>query len=232
MYSRDQFMNPGPAPRAAYRPPAPQPHTQNTSSSLPGNMAGLSMHSPASANASTTSLLSLASMDKPLSASQSTKSGSVKVKDDGLFKSFVWQERWLVLRGSELAFYKSANSNKMSSSIPLREVIAVERSDEAPLAFQIKRSTKELKGATAPPDDFDSKNTKTTICKVETNDDDVYDWIDIIYAKCPTMGGVSNPTNFTHQIHVGFDQKSGGFTGLPVEWGEAPDRLDSYQGRL
>jgi protein-serine/threonine kinase len=30
--------------------------------------------------------------------------------------------------------------------------------------------------------------------------------------------GVSNPTNFTHKVHVGFDPLSGGFTGLPGEW--------------
>jgi hypothetical protein len=30
--------------------------------------------------------------------------------------------------------------------------------------------------------------------------------------------GVSNPTNFTHKVHVGFDPTSGGFTGLPDEW--------------
>lgn len=32
------------------------------------------------------------------------------------------------------------------------------------------------------------------------------------------MGGVSNPTNFTHRVHVGFDPTSGAFVGLPVEW--------------
>jgi len=30
--------------------------------------------------------------------------------------------------------------------------------------------------------------------------------------------GVSNPTNFAHKVHVGFDPISGGFTGLPDEW--------------
>jgi len=35
--------------------------------------------------------------------------------------------------------------------------------------------------------------------------------------RCPLMG-VSNPTNFTHKVHVGFDPLSGGFTGLPAEW--------------
>lgn len=30
--------------------------------------------------------------------------------------------------------------------------------------------------------------------------------------------GVSNPTNFVHQVHVGFDPVSGAFTGLPEQW--------------
>jgi len=30
--------------------------------------------------------------------------------------------------------------------------------------------------------------------------------------------GVSNPTNFAHKVHVGYDPLSGGFTGLPDEW--------------
>jgi hypothetical protein len=35
--------------------------------------------------------------------------------------------------------------------------------------------------------------------------------------------GVSNPTNFTHKVHVGFDPLSGGFTGLPPEWAKLLD---------
>lgn len=30
--------------------------------------------------------------------------------------------------------------------------------------------------------------------------------------------GISNPTNFVHKVHVGFDSDSGAFTGLPREW--------------
>ncbi|KAF9584425.1 Protein kinase [Lunasporangiospora selenospora] len=30
--------------------------------------------------------------------------------------------------------------------------------------------------------------------------------------------GVSNPTNFVHKVHVGFDQLTGNFTGLPETW--------------
>src|SRR6201999_2686109 len=50
------------------------------------------------------------------------------------------------------------------------------------------------------------------------SDDDLYEWIDFIYARCPGMGGVSNPTNFSHAVHVGFDPQTGEFVGLPPEW--------------
>jgi hypothetical protein len=36
------------------------------------------------------------------------------------------------------------------------------------------------------------------------------------YQRSPL--GISTPTNFSHNVHVGFDQNSGVFTGLPKEW--------------
>jgi hypothetical protein len=42
------------------------------------------------------------------------KEENVKVKDEGLFKSSVWQDRWLDLRGFELAFFENANSSKVT----------------------------------------------------------------------------------------------------------------------
>ena len=45
------------------------------------------------------------------------------------------------------------------------------------------------------------------------SDPELYAWMDNVYSRCPSMGGVSNPTSFTHKVHVGFDPLSGGFTG-------------------
>ncbi len=151
--------------------------------------------------------------EKSLSATAVVKEGMVKVKDEGLFKSFVWADRWLVLREFELSFFKSPNATKMSNSIQLRDILGIERSDTQPLSFEITRSLNSNKGSSPPRDG----PTKIITCKVET-DDDVYSWIDSIYQRCPSMGGVSNPTNFTHRVHVGFDPTSGAFVGLPVEW--------------
>jgi hypothetical protein len=208
MYSRDQFMNPGPAPR----PPPRLNLTPNTSSTLPGNMAGLSMQSPAFNNGSQMSLVRTQT-DRSVSSTATVKEGMVKVKDEGLFKAFAWSDRWLVLREFELNFFKSPNASKVSQSIQLRDILGVERSDTQPLSFEITRSLNPSKGSSPPRDG----PTKIITCKVET-DDEVYSWIDSIYQRCPSMGGVSNPTNFTHRVHVGFDPNSGAFVGLPVEW--------------
>ena len=211
MYSNNQFMDARPAPR----PPTDRPRlalTPNTSSTLPGNMAGLSMQSPAYGHGSSNSL-SRTQTERSVSSSAIVKEGMVKVKDEGLFKSFVWADRWLVLKEFELNFFKSANASKVSNTIQLRDILGVERSDTQPLSFEITRSLNPSKGSSPPRDG----PTKIITCKVET-DDDVYSWIDSIYQRCPSMGGVSNPTNFTHRVHVGFDPTSGAFVGLPVEW--------------
>ena len=42
------------------------------------------------------------------------------------------------------------------------------------------------------------------------NDEELYGWLDDIYAR--TSSGASNPTNFVHQVHVGFDPVTGAFT--------------------
>ncbi|KAG0288831.1 Protein kinase, partial [Dissophora globulifera] len=49
------------------------------------------------------------------------------------------------------------------------------------------------------------------------NDDELYSWMHEIYSRSPLMG-VSNPTNFVHKVHVGFDPLTGNFTGLPDVW--------------
>lgn len=49
------------------------------------------------------------------------------------------------------------------------------------------------------------------------SDEELYAWMDEIYERSPLMG-VSSPTNFVHQVHVGFDPVSGAFTGLPEQW--------------
>lgn len=142
------------------------------------------------------------------------KEGYVRCKEGKLFPS--WNQRFLILREFRLEFLKN-ETGKMVLSIPLSHVTGVARSEDTKMAFEIVRL--------ANPKDATSKTalmtrdvpTKTITCEVKT-DDEIYEWIDKIYERCPGMGGVSNPTNFSHRVHVGFDAQSGAFFGLPPEW--------------
>jgi serine/threonine-protein kinase CLA4 len=137
----------------------------------------------------------------------------VRCKEDKFLSQ--WNQRYLILREFRLDFMKSENG-KLMQSIQLNTVTGVTRSEDTRMAFEITR--------VANPKDATGKNvisrdlaTRTMTCEVR-NDDEIYDWIDKIYERCPGMGGVSNPTNFSHRIHVGFDPQTGGFVGLPQEW--------------
>lgn len=126
-----------------------------------------------------------------------------------------WNRRYLILREFRLDFMKDQNG-KLVQSISLNTVTGVSRSEEVRSAFEISRvaNAKDSMNKAVFSRDLPQR---TVTCEV-TNDDEIYDWIDKIYERCPGMGGVSNPTNFSHRIHVGFDPQTGGFVGLPQEW--------------
>jgi hypothetical protein len=129
------------------------------------------------------------------------KDGFAKVKEEGAgFMKQFWNERFLILREKQLDFYKSNTTTKVALTVFLRDIHNVTRSDNYPFSIEL---TKE--------------GNKQWILKFET-DNDVYGWLDNIYDRCPSMGGVSHPTGFSHRVHVGFDPVTGGFVGLPVEW--------------
>jgi serine/threonine-protein kinase CLA4 len=208
-------MNPGPAPQPPMRQPTDRPRLALTPSinGMPGNQSQLGMLQSPSASSSTTSLALSRTGTEKMGAYQVVKDGWAKVKEEGVLKSMFWQDRFLVLREFQLDFLKSNNTSKVTASIQLRDVTNVSRSDTSPFSFEITRTTGGSSGASPPRDG----PTKVVTCKVDT-DDEVYSWIDSIYQRCPSMGGVSNPTNFTHRVHVGFDPTSGAFVGLPPEW--------------
>lgn len=139
------------------------------------------------------------------------KQGWATVKEN---RNFInpWKQRYLILRKEVLDFHK-AEGSKVAYTIYLRDVTNVGRVESAGTIFEIKRRSDS--SSNNPGDDDGS--TKTLQIKVK-GDDDLYEWIDFIYARCPGMGGVSNPTNFSHAVHVGFDPQTGEFVGLPPEW--------------
>lgn len=145
--------------------------------------------------------------------------GGVAVKKEGWAsvkesKNFIqpWKQKYLVLRKESLDFHKN-EGGKVSYTLYLKDVVNVGRVEVGGTIFEIKRKPD---GISNSPGDDDGQ-TKTLQIKVK-GDDDLYEWIDFIHGACPGLGGVSNPTNFSHAVHVGFDPQSGEFTGLPPEW--------------
>lgn len=216
VFSSGQFMNPGPAPR----PPTNGPRLNLTpNSNLPGSMANLTI-SPLPRTATSTYTGSTISL--PLARAQSNntdgmggvaiiKEGWASVKES---KNFIqpWKAKYLILRKEALDFHKT-EGGKISYTLLLKDVVNVGRVEAAGTIFEVKRRAD---GTSSSPGDDDG-TTKTLQIRVKS-DEDLYEWIDFIYARCPGMGGVSNPTNFSHAVHVGFDPQTGEFVGLPPEW--------------
>ena len=219
MYGNGQFMNPGPAPR----PPTDRPrlNLMPSTANVPGNMSQSSLHS---------SLRSVTTYTEPLTPSLSRSTtltngqgaGGVAVVKEGYARckeGLLWKSRYLVLRAFQLDFQKSQDG-KVNMSIQLRDVTGVSRSESTPLSFEITRvanASNASSGTSTPVAANRDLPQKTITCQLKS-DDEIYEWIDAIYNRCPGMGGVSNPTNFSHQIHVGFDPVNGSFVGLPTEW--------------
>lgn len=130
------------------------------------------------------------------SGSQIIRSGNASIKEDG-FASWLWKAKWLVLRDQSLTIHKS-ESSPSQSIVLLRDISNVERTDLKPYCLYLE-----------------TKDKKYWLSL--KNDEEVYGWQDDIYQRSPLMG-VSNPTNFVHQVHVGFDAVTGHFTGLPEQW--------------
>lgn len=139
------------------------------------------------------------------------KEGWAQVKES---RNFIqpWKQKYLILRKEHLDFHKQ-EGGKVSYTLYLKDVVNVGRVEAAGTIFEIKRHAN---GSSNSPGD-DDNSIRTLHIKVKS-DDDLYDWIDLLYGRCPTMGGVSNPTNFSHAVHVGFDPQTGEFVGLPPEW--------------
>ncbi|GAA5990512.1 hypothetical protein JCM10908_007406 [Rhodotorula pacifica] len=123
--------------------------------------------------------------------------GWVTIKEDGL-RAWLWSKRWLILREHTLSFYKSETTTTPSISVELADITAVTREDLKPFCLAIATAAK-------------------TYYLALRSDEELYGWLDDVYERSPLMG-VSSPTNFVHQVHVGFDPVSGAFTGLPEQW--------------
>ncbi|KAJ3217005.1 Protein kinase [Dinochytrium kinnereticum] len=125
------------------------------------------------------------------------KRGYASVKEDGI-RSFMWSKKWLLLREQTLTIHRNENTYQSLYLIFLKDVESVQRIELKPYCFEIVTKEK----------------TYYISCR---SDEELYSWMDEIYQRSPLMG-ISNPTDFVHQVHVGFDPLSGLFTGLPTDW--------------
>ncbi|KAF8963248.1 kinase-like domain-containing protein [Flammula alnicola] len=128
--------------------------------------------------------------------SQVVRLGVVSMKEDG-FGNWLFQRKWLVLKEQMLSIHKS-ESAPQQSVIWLRDISNIERIDMKPYCLLLETKDRRY---------FLSLK----------NDEELYGWLDDVYSRSPLMG-VSNPTNFVHKVHVGFDPVSGAFTGMPEQW--------------
>ncbi|CAL1697571.1 unnamed protein product [Somion occarium] len=135
-------------------------------------------------------------MSDGLMGTRIVRHGTVSVKEDGLV-SWLWRPKYLVLKEQTLSIHKN-ESAPTQTLINLSDIANIERTDLKPYCLLLETKDKRM---------FFSLKS----------DEELYGWQDDIYSRSPLMG-VSNPTNFVHKVHVGFDPISGAFTGLPDAW--------------
>ncbi|KAI9635497.1 kinase-like domain-containing protein [Dioszegia hungarica] len=190
--------------RPAPTPPSRSGSGNNTPSANntppgPGSTGGKSNFS-SSAYASSFPIMNSASALSPartVSRNTVVRTGQASMKEEGL-RSFLWSKKWLVLGGNELQVFKNEQASSPQHLVDLEQVKDIQRVDLKPFCLEVEGKDKLYYFAFR-------------------TDEEVYAWMEDLYSRSPLMG-VSQPTNFVHQVHVGFDPISGGFTGLPPQW--------------
>ncbi|PWW78038.1 PBD-domain-containing protein [Tuber magnatum] len=224
VYSDNSFLNPGPAPRP---PGARSPLSVNSNQSThhPHHSTSSTLTSSTIVSPSPFgSTISLASNStgimnggggggSPFSQDRRIREGWATIKEDGL-KSLYWAKKYIILRELSLDFLKTETSSSPTLSVSLKDIVSVNRTDMKPYCFEVVRMASSQNGANSMASDAPRRTVFVSV----KSEQELYDWVEDVYSRCPSMGGVSNPTNFTHKVHVGFDPISGGFTGLPEEW--------------
>jgi tRNA U34 5-methylaminomethyl-2-thiouridine-forming methyltransferase MnmC len=112
------------------------------------------------------------------------------MKEDS-FGNWLFQRKWFVLKEEALSIHKSETAPPQIT-LWLRDVSNIERIDLKPYCLQLEASQRRFFIALK-------------------SDEELYGWLDDVYSRSPLLGA-SNPTNFVHKVHVGFDPVSGAFT--------------------
>ena len=139
LYGANQFMNPGPAPR----PPTDRLRLNLMPSTVgvPGNMSQLSLHSQSPAGRSMGDLSLTSSFPRSTTPMNNEGTGGVAILKEGPARckdGLLWKQRYLVLRAFKLDIQKNQDG-KVSTSIQLKDVTNVSRSENTRLSFEITR---------------------------------------------------------------------------------------------
>lgn len=153
--------------------------------------------------------------------------GWIHLKDDGIFTSFRWNKRYMIINEKTLNIFKSEPTvnDLPDTSFPLHLIATVNLKSNAGYNKSCQTFELILKS--------NNNITKPLLISIKSNQE-YSQWLEIFQTKCPfaqinntsnlsnsnssVSSGVSMPINFTHKVHVGFDPASGNFTGLPDTW--------------
>ncbi|KAF8650600.1 hypothetical protein AX16_005171 [Volvariella volvacea WC 439] len=124
--------------------------------------------------------------------------GQFKVKELGGWARWLWFSKYLTLTPRTLTVSKRAGGSAQRQ-MSLHAVIHVTRVENKKCCLLV-----------------DVAIGRPLLISFES-DRELYAWQDAIYDHSLTSG-VGMPTNFVHNIHVGFDPVNGAFTGLPDHW--------------
>ncbi|KAL3238389.1 Serine/threonine-protein kinase CLA4 [Nakaseomyces bracarensis] len=145
------------------------------------------------------------------------REGWVSYKEDGLF-SILWQKRYMVLNDYYIEFYKNEVSDIPLVTIPLTNVVCVSLNKMKTYCLEIVKVTNRNGAVNSSSTSLSTMGVQKSVFISLKSEQELHGWVDIIFSKCPLLSGVSSPTNFIHNVHVGFESDTGNFVGMPTEW--------------
>ena len=128
------------------------------------------------------------------------KEGYAHVKDKRGVGGILWTKRYLILRPTTLSLHKNAETYQAQEIIFLKDIKRLERTTARDYCFEVE-----------------TRENRRFLLAFKT-EADMYGWQEELENRAPLLAGVSLPTTFQHEMHVGFDPMTGAFTGLPDEW--------------
>ncbi|OAA58278.1 STE20 kinase [Cordyceps fumosorosea ARSEF 2679] len=140
--------------------------------------------------------------------------GWVTVREGGFMQA--WKQRFMILRHDWLDFAK-AEGGKPLYTLFLKEIVGIGRAETTGMpTMEIRRRLDAAGSSSTSPGERDGP---FKVLHIRTRSErELYAWTDHVHAACPSLGGVGNPTNVLHEVHVGFDAATEQFVGLPQQW--------------